>query len=249
MKNMNEIIKFDNVMLTFYDEFKETRVLNELSFSINNGQIIAFIGPSGCGKSTILNLLAGLIKPQAGTVITKEKVGYMFQKDNLLEWLNILDNVLIGLKLQKKLTKERKEYAKELLKKYGLADFIKSKPSQLSGGMRQRVALIRALVTKPDLLLLDEPFSALDSQTRLNVSSDIYKIIKDFKITTILVTHDISEAISMADEIYILSKRPAKIIKKIEIKINHLLPIQRRNDTSFKDYFNGIWSEISNDDA
>lgn len=246
---MNEIIKFDNVILTFYDEFKETKVLDKLSFSINNGQIIAFIGPSGCGKSTILNLLAGLIKPQSGFIKTKEKIGYMFQKDNLLEWLNILDNVLIGLKLQKKLTKENKEYAKELLKKYGLYDFMKSKPSQLSGGMRQRVALIRALVTKPDLLLLDEPFSALDSQTRLNVSSDIYKIIKDFKITTILVTHDISEAISMADEIYILSKRPTKIIKKIEIKINELLPIQRRNDITFKDYFNSIWSEISNDDA
>ena len=169
----------------------------------------------------------------------------MFQKDNLFDWLKIIDNVLIGLKIQKKLTDENIKYAKELLIKYGLEDFMYSYPNELSGGMRQRVSLIRALVIKPKVLLLDEPFSALDSQTRIEVSYDIYKIIKELEITTILVTHDISEAISLSDNIIILSDRPANIINELDIEFKSLMPYERRNNSLFSKYFNELWSEIS----
>ena len=169
----------------------------------------------------------------------------MFQKDNLLEWLTILDNVLIGLKIQKKLNYDNIEYAKALLIKYGLKEFINSYPNELSGGMRQRVALIRAIVLHPKMLLLDEPFSALDSQTRIEVSNDIYTILKDLQITTIMVTHDISEAISLADNILILTDRPATLKEEIKILFTHLTPYERRNNDLFKDYFNKIWGDIN----
>ena len=227
---MSDILKFIDIDMSYYDMKKETEVLKNISFDFKNENITAIIGPSGCGKSTILNLIAGLIKPTNGTIIKPNSIGYMFQKDNLFEWLNILDNVLIGLKIQKKLSLDNIIYAKELLIKYGLKEFINSYPNELSGGMRQRVSLIRALVTKPKLLLLDEPFSALDYQTRINVSSDIYKIIKDLKIQTVLVTHDISEAISLSDQIIILSERPSTIIKSIDIKMNDLTPNERRKN-------------------
>ena len=169
----------------------------------------------------------------------------MFQKDNLFEWLNILDNVTLGLKVQKKKTTENIEYAKKLLKKYGLEEFIYAYPNNLSGGMRQRVALIRAVVTKPKLLLLDEPFSALDAQTRLAVSEDIYSIIRDLKITTVIVTHDLSEAISLSDNIFLLSKRPAKLKMKYPIGINDHSPLKRRKLSEFQTYFADIWREIN----
>ena len=242
---MNNILVFEQVYMSFYDLNKETKVLNDLSFMIKEGNINVLIGPSGCGKSTILNLVANIIKPTHGTIIKHNNIGYMFQKDNLLEWLTILDNVLIGLKIQKKITNDNINYAKELLIKYGLKDFIDSYPSKLSGGMRQRVALIRAIILNPKMLLLDEPFSALDSQTRIEVSNDIYKILKDLKITTIMVTHDISEAISLADNILILSDRPATLKEEIKLSFNHLTPYERRNDVLFKDYFHKIWGEIS----
>ena len=242
---MNNILVFEQVYMSFYDLNKETKVLNDLSFKIKEGNINVLIGPSGCGKSTILNLVANLIKPTHGTIIKPNNIGYMFQKDNLLEWLTILDNVLIGLKIQKKITNDNINYAKELLIKYGLKDFIDSYPSKLSGGMRQRVALIRAIILNPKMLLLDEPFSALDSQTRIEVSNDIYKILKDLKITTIMVTHDISEAISLADNILILSDRPATLKEEIKLSFNHLTPYERRNNVLFKDYFHKIWGEIS----
>ena len=242
---MSDILKFIDIDMSYYDLKKETEVLKNISFDFKNENITAIIGPSGCGKSTILNLIAGLIKPTNGTIIKPNSIGYMFQKDNLFEWLNILDNVLIGLKIQKKLSLDNIIYAKELLIKYGLKEFINSYPNELSGGMRQRVSLIRALVTKPKLLLLDEPFSALDYQTRINVSSDIYKIIKDLKIQTVLVTHDISEAISLSDQIIILSERPSTIIKSIDIKMNDLTPNERRKNYLFSKYFDEIWSEIN----
>ena len=242
---MSDILVFNNVEMSYYDIYKETKVLKDLSFTIIDKSITTIIGPSGCGKSTILNLIADLIKPTNGKILKPNSIGYMFQKDNLFDWLKIKDNVLIGLKIQNKLTEENIAYANELLNKYGLEEFINSYPNELSGGMRQRVALIRALVVKPKVLLLDEPFSALDSQTRIEVSSDIYKIIKELKITTVLVTHDISEAIGLSDNIILLSKRPASIIKELPIKFNYLNPIERRNNSLFSTYFNEIWSEIS----
>jgi len=241
---MNDVLIFDNVSMSFYDLKNETSVLENLSIIIKNHTITAILGPSGCGKSTLLNLTANLVAPTKGTIVKPTNIGYMFQKDNLFEWLTILDNVLIGLKIQKKLTKENIDYAKELLTKYGLKDFIYSYPNQLSGGMRQRVSLIRALVIKPELLLLDEPFTALDSQTKIAVSYDIYNIIKEFDITTIFVTHDINEAISLADNIILLTDRPAKVYKIIDVEFKHLTPLNRRNDYLFNKYFNEIWSEL-----
>ena len=242
---MLDILIFKNVYMNFYDLKKETKVLNDLSFKIKEGNIYVLIGPSGCGKSTILNLVANIIKPTYGNIIKPSNIGYMFQRDNLLDWLTILDNVLIGLKIQKKLTNEAKDYAIDLLTKYGLKDFIYSYPLELSGGMRQRVALIRAIIVNPTMLLLDEPFSALDSQTRIEVSQDIFKILKELKITTLIVTHDISEAISLADHILLLSDRPATIKEDILISFNELTPHDRRNHHLFKDYFNKIWGEIN----
>ena len=242
---MDNILIFDKVNMSFYDLKKETKVLNDLSFKIKSGNIYTLIGPSGCGKSTILNLMANIYKPSSGTIIKPDNIGYMFQRDNLLDWLNILDNVLIGLKINKQLNIKMKEYAISLLNKYGLKEFIYSYPKELSGGMRQRVALIRAIILNPSLLLLDEPFSALDSQTRIEVSSDIYKIIKEFNITTVMVTHDISEAISFSDSIFILSNRPSSIKEAINIKFNDLDPYQRRNHPLFKDYFSQIWGEVN----
>ena len=242
---MEDILSFNNVFLSFYDLKRETKVLNDLSFSVEKGKIYALLGPSGCGKSTILNLIAGVINPSDGEIIKPNNIGYMFQKDNLFEWLNILDNVVIGLKIKKQLTLEMIDFAKELLIKYGLGEFIYNYPHELSGGMRQRVALIRAIIVKPELLLLDEPFTALDAQTRIEVSNDIYKIIKELGITTILVTHDVSEAISLSDNILILSKRPATLIRNVNILFNDLTPFERRNDIKFKDYFNEIWSDVS----
>jgi NitT/TauT family transport system ATP-binding protein len=242
---MSNSLIFEHVYKSFYDLKKETKVLEDLSFIIKDGSIYVLIGPSGCGKSTILNLVANLIKPTHGKIIKPNSIGYMFQQDNLLPWLNILDNVLIGLKIQKKITDEKIREAKELLTKYGLEEFIYSYPAELSGGMRQRVALIRAILINPKMLLLDEPFSALDSQTRILVSYDIYNILKDLKITTIIVTHDISEAISMADSILLLSNRPAKLKEQIDIPFSNLNPFERRNSYVFKEYFNKIWGEVN----
>ena len=242
---MQNKLSFNNIFMSFYDLEKETKVLEDLTFNVKEGEICVLLGPSGCGKSTILNLVSNIIKPTKGIIMKPASIGYMFQKDNLLDWLNVLDNVLIGLKINKTLTKEKVDYAKELLTKYGLKDFIYSFPNTLSGGMRQRVALIRAIILNPEMILLDEPFSALDSQTRIKVSSDIYEIIKELNMTTILVTHDVIEAIMLADKIIILSNRPATLIKEIDIEINDLKPEKRRNHQLFNTYFDIVWNDIN----
>lgn len=242
---MDKILIFDHINMSFYDLKKETKVLKDLSFTVDKGNIYVLIGPSGCGKSTILNLVANIIKPTSGTITKPNSIGYMFQKDNLLEWLTILDNVLLGLKIQRKITPKAIKDAKDLLIKYGLEEFIDSYPSKLSGGMRQRVALIRAIIINPMMLLLDEPFSALDSQTRMEVSYDIYKIISELKITTIMVTHDIGEAISFADNILLLTDRPATVKENIKLEFNNLTPYERRNHSLYNTYFNKIWGEMN----
>ena len=203
----------------------------------------------------MLNLNRGLLHAKNRTILTNGKplnkdsarIGYMLQKDHLLEWRSIYRNVLLGLEIQGELTKDNLSYVDELLKLYELDKFRDSRPSQLSGGMRQRAALIRTLVLKPDLLLLDEPFSALDYQTRLNVSDDIGKILKKQRKPAILVTHDISEAISMADRVLILSKRPATVIKivPIDLDMKDRTPLSSRNAPAFKSYFNLIWKELN----
>ena len=193
---MNPIVEVKHIYMNFYTMEGELEVLKDINFTLEEGKILALVGPSGCGKSTILNILTNLLQPTKGMAIVNGKIGYMFQRDHLLEWRTIIDNIKIGLEIQKKLTKESLERIEQLLKTYDLWEFRNRYPKELSGGMRQRVALIRTLAVDPDILLLDEPFSALDYQTRLLVSDDIYKIIKNENKTTIMVTHDISEAIS-----------------------------------------------------
>ena len=244
---MNEILKIKNLSKNYHTKKEETLAVDNFSFDLKNGEFVAIVGPSGCGKSTILNILAGLDTKSGGKIILDNniKMGYMLQQDALFNWKTVLENCLLGLEINKTLTKKNKNYVLELLNTYGLNDFINNYPNTLSGGMRQRVALIRTLATKPDLLLMDEPFSALDYQTRLSVSDDVYKIIKNEKKSAIMVTHDIAEAISMADKIIILSKRPSKIKKIIDIKLtDKSTPINNRKAKEFSYYYDLIWKEI-----
>lgn len=245
MKNM---VQVKDLCMNFYTLEGELKVLNNVNFNVEQGKILSLLGPSGSGKSTILNILTNLLKPTSGQIDINGKIGYMFQRDHLLEWRTILENITIGLEIQKKLNNESRKKIDRLLKSYGLWQFRNNYPNELSGGMRQRVALIRTLSVNPDILLLDEPFSALDYQTRLLVSDDIYKIIKNENKTTILVTHDISEAISMADSVAVLSKRPATIknIYPINLTLNNeeKTPLTSRKTPEFKDYFDILWKEL-----
>lgn len=241
-------LELKNVTKNFYTELGELKVLDGVTFDVKEGEIVAIVGPSGSGKSTILNVIAGLLKPTSGEVLVNGEMGYMFQKDQLFEWRTIWKNVLLGLEIKKQRSKEFEDNVREMLEKYELIDFVKNYPSELSGGMRQRIALIRTLATKPTILLLDEPFSALDFQTRLIVSDDVYRIIKAEHLSAILVSHDISEAISIADRVIVLSKRPAmlKNIHPIEIdKELYPTPIARRTAPEFRKYFDEIWCELN----
>ncbi|MBF8982753.1 ABC transporter ATP-binding protein [Lutibacter sp. B2] len=250
-----KIVEVKNISMNYHTLNGETTALKDLSFEVCKGEIISIVGPSGCGKSTALSIISGLIKPSSGHVMindqsvegTHKNIGYMFQKDHLFEWRNILDNVFIGLEIQKKLNKDTKLLAEKLLDMYGLAEFKNHYPTQLSGGMRQRVALIRTLAIEPELLLLDEPFSALDYQTRLAVADDIGSILKKEKKTAIMVTHDIAEAISMSDRVIVLSARPAvvKSIHTINLTLDcERTPLTSREAPEFRHYFNTIWKEL-----
>lgn len=253
---MKKLLQLNNVSLNYHTPKSQTLAVKDLSFTIDQGEFTAIIGPSGCGKTTILSMIAGLLKPSCGEIFigdntvtkTDDKIAYMLQKDHLFEWRTILNNVLLPLEIKKIKTKENVAYAKELLEKYGLGEFSSFYPNQLSGGMRQRVALIRTLTQKPELLLLDEPFSALDYQTRLSVCDDVYSIIKSEKKTALLVTHDISEAISLSDKIIVLTNRPATVknIHKLDID-NKLPPLKRREDPRFSYWFELLYSEINNE--
>lgn len=245
------ILNMNSVTLTYFSDKEETQALKDISFKIDKGDFVSIVGPSGCGKTTILSLISGLIPVTSGEIKFENEtdsnfVGYMFQKDNLMDWRTVLGNVYLGLEIKKQKTKENIEYANSLLKKYNLWDFRNKYPRELSGGMRQRVALIRTLVLRPSILLLDEAFSALDYQTRLIVCDDVYNIIKSENLTTILVTHDISEAISMSDKIIILSHRPAvvKKILNIELPKEDDTPFKRRESIKAKEYFDEIWREL-----
>lgn len=249
---MNEIVKVTDLCQTFYTKDGELEVLKNINFSIHEGEILTLLGPSGSGKSTILNILTKLLKPTSGEVIINGSIGYMFQKDHLLEWRNIMDNITIGLEIQKNKDPKAIERVERLLKTYGLWEYRNMYPKELSGGMRQRVALIRTLAVDPDVLLLDEPFSALDYQTRLLVSDDVYKIIRKEHKLAILVTHDISEAISMSDTVIALSKRPATVknIYNINLRENeNLTPLQTRKVPYFQHYFDILWKELDSNDT
>lgn len=252
---MAPLLSCQDLSLTFHEKGKETAVLDHISFDVSKGEFLAIVGPSGCGKSTILNLICGLLKPEQGQILfdgepldkTKHQIGYMLQKDHLFEWRTIWKNILLGPEINYSLTPARLAYGEKLLKDYGLEEFKYAKPSQLSGGMRQRAALIRTLIMEPSILLLDEPFSALDSQTRLRVSEDIGNIIRKEGMTAILVTHDISEAISMADRVIILTSRPSHISQNIPIELTcePRTVITSRNAPEFRSYFNMIWKELN----
>ncbi len=243
----NKILEIKNLKKSYHDKKSEIKALDDISFDVYEKEFISIVGPSGCGKSTILSILSMLEEKSGGMFSLKENItiGYMLQNDSLFFWRTILDNCLIGLEVTKKLTKENKEYVLDLLKTYGLYEFKDKYPSSLSGGMRQRVALIRTLAIKPDILLLDEPMSALDYQSRLAISDDIYKIIKNEGKTAIMVTHDIAEAISMSDRIIVLSKRPATIKKIYDINLtNKITPIDNRKTKEFSSYYDKIWRDL-----
>lgn len=244
---MNSILQIKNLKKIYHTKSGETLAVKNFSFDLKEGEFVAIVGPSGCGKSTILSILCGLEEKSDGEIILKNgtKMGYMLQQDSLFEWRNILKNCLLGLEINKILNKKNKNHVINLLNTYGLKDFIYSYPENLSGGMRQRVALIRTLATNPTLLLLDEPFSALDYQSRLSISDDIYKILKKEKKSMIMVTHDIAEAISMCDKVIVLSNRPAVIKNIYNINLeNRSTPINNRKDKKFSYYYDAIWKDI-----
>ena len=249
------ILEIKNITMNYQDINSEVTAIDNISFDVKKGEFVSIIGPSGCGKSTLLSIICGILKPSSGDVFIDgvktsgitQKIGYMLQSDNLLEWRTIYKNILLGLEIQGRDTYENLEYVDKLLKTYGLYEFRNSFPSQLSGGMRQRAALIRTLVTKPEILLLDEAFSALDYQTRLTVTDDVYSIIKNEGKTTVMVTHDIPEGISMADRIVVLSKRPAVIQSIHEIvfsDIDKRTPLLCRKSPQFSSYFDTLWREL-----
>lgn len=255
---MEKLMEISHVGYSYHTMQGETPALTNINFTVRKGDFLSIVGPSGCGKSTLLSLLAGLIEPEHGSILlygqklfqkSSGTIGYMLQHDHLFEWRTIEKNVLLGLEIQNRLTPKSKEKVMDMLKLYGLYKFKDARPSQLSGGMRQRSALIRTLALNPELLLLDEPFSALDYQTRLTVGDDIGSIIKKEQKTAILVTHDLSEAVSLGSQVLILSKRPATIKSIVSIDFpDTLTPLQRRNAPEFKDYFNTIWKELNSDD-
>jgi len=250
------IVEVKNLSLRYQSREGEVEALRDVAFSLEEGEFVSLVGPSGCGKSTLLSVLAGLEKPTAGEVsVAGEavvgpslRVGYMPQKDQLFEWRSIWGNVTLGLEIRGLHDKDHLNFVRSLLEQYGLSDFVRSHPSQLSGGMRQRCALIRTLATRPDILLLDEPFSALDYQTRLAVSADIQSIIRQQGKTALLVTHDISESVSLSDRIVVLTGRPGRVRSIHELtELQGLSPMERRGHRAFQRYFNSIWKELELD--
>ena len=255
---MNQILEVKNISKKYQNKEGEVLAIKNVNFRVKKGEFVSIIGPSGCGKSTLLSVIAGLEKQTTGEIYIEgrkvddisNEIGYMLQRDCLLEWKDILSNTMFGLEIKRKKTLENKEYVENLLKKYNLYDFKNKYPSELSGGMRQRVALIRTLAVKPKILLLDEAFSALDYQTRIMVTNDIYSILRKENITALIVTHDISEAISMSDRVIVLSKRPGTVkdIHKIDFEIENRTPINCRESPKFSKYFNTLWKELGVDE-
>ena len=255
---MEPILKLSNVSYSYHTPGGETKALADISFTLMPGEFTAVVGPSGCGKSTLLSLIAGLMQPEAGNMSlggiplteNSSKIGYMLQHDDLFEWCTVYRNVILGAEIRGKVTPQIRARAEQLLEQYGLERFARSRPSELSGGMRQRAALIRTLLLDPELLLLDEPFSALDYQTRLTVSDDIGQIIRRSGKTALLVTHDLSEAVSLSDRVIVLSKRPASIVRIVPVRfsLEKDTPLNRRNAPEFKTYFNEIWKELNHDE-
>lgn len=260
---MQLLLSLQDISYAYHNLKGETPALSHISFEVSQGEFLAIVGPSGCGKSTLLSIIAGLLTPEEGDLFYKGqyitdcgpndimKIGYMLQRDHLFEWRTIYRNVILGLELNHTLTQENRDYVLQLLKDYDLYAFKDKKPSELSGGMRQRAALIRTMAIHPDLFLLDEPFSALDSQTRLNVSADIAQIIRKTNKTAILITHDLSEAITLADRVIVLSKRPSgvKCEMPIHFSVDRHDPMEVRNTAEYQLYFNHLWEVLTNEQS
>ena len=242
------LLKIKNLTKNYLTKKSVIPAVDKLNLNVDETDFIVLVGPSGCGKSTILSIIGGLENKSGGSITFNKKepiVGYMFQEDALFPWLTVYQNCILGLKVKNILNKDNISYVKYLLNKYGLASFENSYPNELSGGMRQRVALIRTLATKPDILLLDEPFSALDYQTRLKVSDDVYKIIKEEKKTALMVSHDIAEAVSIADKVIVLTNRPSRIKNIYDIKADKKEPSKNRDNKLFNYYYNLIWKDLT----
>lgn len=260
---MQTLLSLQDISYSYHNLKGETPALSNISFQVSQGEFLAIVGPSGCGKSTLLSIIAGLLTPEEGALFypcssltacggaAAVKIGYMLQRDHLFEWRTIYQNVTLGLELNHAMTRENCDYVLKLLRDYGLYSFKDKKPSELSGGMRQRAALIRTMAIHPDLLLLDEPFSALDSQTRLDVSADIAQIIRQTGKTAILITHDLSEAITLADRVLVLSRRPAcvKCEMPIRFSVDRHDPMAIRNTTEYQLYFNHLWEVLTNEQS
>lgn len=248
------LLKLKHIHHTYFTKTSATTALSDISLEVEEGEFISFLGPSGCGKTTLLSIIAGLFQPTEGTILlenqsvnkSKKKIGYMLQQDYLFPWKTIEENILLGLKIFGIEDSTRKEYAFSLLEEMGLKGYKKQYPKQLSGGMRQRVALVRTLVTEPKLLMLDEPFSALDYQTKLRLEDLVSETLKSFGKTAILVTHDIGEAIAMSDRIYLFSASPGQIHKSFEVpkQLRELSPFQTRNHEIYTQLFQAIWKEL-----
>ena len=252
-----EMLRVEGASLRYQAENGEITAFEDISFSVEKGEFLSIVGPSGCGKSTLLSVIAGLLPATGGSIFVKGErvrgvsphIGYMLQRDTLLEWRTIRSNVLFGLEIRNALTPDAVRRADRLLETYGLADFAQMYPRQLSGGMRQRAALIRTLAAEPDLMLLDEAFSALDYQTRLAVTDDVHRILKSEGVTALMVTHDIPESISMGDRVMILSARPACIREILPVDFGApLAPLERRSHPAFGPYFDRIWKELKQDE-
>lgn len=254
---MRNILELKKIGYSYHSLHGETNALKDISFGVREGEFIAIVGPSGCGKSTLLSIIAGLISPEEGTIrfnnpdgsLNYPRIGYMLQRDHLFEWRTVYQNVTLGLELNHQMTKDKLDAVERLLADYGLDSFKDKRPSELSGGMKQRAALIRTLALEPQLLLLDEPFSALDYQTRLFVSADICRLIRAAGKTMIIITHDLSEAISLADRIIVLSGRPAVVKKEMPVKLtlSDSSPLAARNAPEFQQYFNELWEDLTHE--
>ena len=252
---MKNIVELKNISKNYHSKEGEVAAVTGVDLFVEKGEFVSIVGPSGCGKSTLLSIMAGLIEPSSGHVLINQmppkdcttSIGYMFQKDQLFSWRTILSNVLLGLEIQKKLTPKNIAYAHELLDKYGLGDFKNHRPRELSGGMRQRAALIRTLATRPKILLLDEPFSALDYQTRLSVSDEVGTILQAESVTAILVTHDISESIALSDRVIVMTHRPCTV-KNMHVVDLEKSAAARRKSPKFPQYFEKIWEELKDNE-
>ena len=252
-----DLLRVQDITESYQAENGEIFALDRICFSMEKGEFLSIVGPSGCGKSTLLSIIAGLLSPEEGTIAVNNpdgslhypKIGYMLQRDHLFEWRTVYRNVTLGLELNHTMTKEHLDTVERLLKDYGLDKFRDKRPSELSGGMKQRAALIRTLALEPQLLLLDEPFSALDYQTRLFVSADICRLIRAAGKTMIIITHDLSEAISLADRIIVLSGRPAVVKNEVNVSLTLAddSPLAARNAPEFQQYFNMLWEDLTHE--